>query len=90
MDIRVQDIITINNAKIVESIEDIKKAKRLFYELGHHPEVFDRLEGVFVIQWEKWNREGIFKEIVDIKDMIKNDEYLTNPEYLKHHNFVYI
>lgn len=92
--IKIQQEITINNTKPVESIKDIKNAKRLFYQLGHHPSTsyFNPTTGQFirVVRWNKWNRSQIFKEITDIEDMLRRDKNLNDPDYIKHHNFRYI
>lgn len=92
--INVTQVITIENTKPVLSIDDIKNAKRLFYELGHHPIKlsYNIQTGEYTskVVWSKWVGENIFKEITDIEDMLKHDKELTNPEYLKHHNFRYI
>lgn len=86
--------ITIHNTKPVESIEDIKKAKRLFYQLGEHPSSIhfnpQTKQLKSKIHWDKWNQSHIFKEITDIEDMLKHDNLLNNPDYIKHHNFRYI
>lgn len=94
MDITVRQHITITDTKPVESIEDIKNAKRLFYELGEHPStvVYHPTRGINIktIHWDKWENSGVFKEIKNIEHMLKHDNLLNNPDYIKRHNFRYI
>lgn len=63
------------NAEKINSLSDIKKHHRLFYELGHY-------EG------KKWIREGVFKEIYDVENFIKIDKRMSKKEFIEHHNFV--
>lgn len=53
---------------------DFLKAKKVFYEIGYY------VNG-------RWIKSGTFKEIGDIRKLIKLDMYLDDPEYLAHHNF---
>ncbi len=68
----------------LRDIKDISDGDRLFYELGHKKRVND------MSFKDNWVREGRFKEIENIKNIIEHDELLSNIEYLEHHNFMII
>lgn len=75
---------TIDNARKVTSISDIKDNVRLFYEMGYYPTKND------VIKHTNFTRTGVFKEILDVKSFIEGDERLSDVEYINHHNFVIV
>lgn len=61
----------------MRDIKQISDGDRLFYELGHK---FDN----------HWVRLGKFKEVENVKEFVENDKFLSNLEYLEHHNFMLI
>ncbi len=65
------------NAQPMKSTSDIAAGDRLFYELGHY-------------QGKRWVREGVFKEIREVENMIQMDTMINDPEYIAHHNFVIV
>ena len=68
----------------MRDIKQISDGDRLFYELGHKIIMMD-------MSYENnWIREGKFKEIEDVKDFIETDKFLSELEYLEHHNFMLI
>lgn len=77
------------NVEKVNSISDVKPDDRLFYELGYNKviERYTDRNGKLHVKKE-WIKEGIFQEIENVNDYIKNDEFLNNEEYINHHNFV--
>ncbi len=86
-----QNQIKIKGAKKVKSLKDITNKSRLFYELGHYKTLKKyKDKNGNIVEDKKWIREGIFKEIDNVKDFIKTDERLKEKEYIKHHNFVII
>lgn len=68
----------------MRDIKQISDGDRLFYELGFKIDVKN------MSYKNNWIREGRFKEIDNIKDMLENDKFLTELEYLEHHNFMLI
>jgi hypothetical protein len=67
----------------MRDISQISDGDRLFYELGHKKYMLGGYG-------DNWVREGRFKEIENIKEMLENDEYLSDINYLEHHNFMII
>ena len=68
----------------MRDIKQISDGDRLFYELG-------RKKSINNMSYENnWIREGRFQEVEDIKNMLENDKYMTDIEYLEHHNFMII
>jgi hypothetical protein len=68
----------------MRDINQVSDGDRLFYELGHKIRMMD------VSYENNWIREGKFKEIDNVRYFIENDKYLSESEYLEHHNFMII
>jgi hypothetical protein len=81
----------LDGAKKVTSLSDITENCRLFYELGHYKvlRLYTNRDGLLCEEL-KWVREGVFKEIENIKEFIEMDKKLSEKEYIEHHNFVII
>lgn len=83
MEIKVKlEPIKIESAKKINSLSDITDNSRLFYELGHY-------EGN-ICEDKEWIKEGIFKEIDNVKNFIKIDKRMSEKEFIEHHNFVVV
>lgn len=67
----------------MRDITTISAGDKLFYELGHK-------RNIELGYGDNWIREGKFKQIKNIKKLLKNDKLMTNLEYLEHHNFMLI
>jgi hypothetical protein len=68
----------------MRDIKQISDGDRLFYELGHKIRVMD-------MSYENnWISEGKFKEIENVDEFLEGDKFLSNLEYLEHHNFMLI
>jgi len=89
MEIIVEQRIKIENVKKVNSLSDITDNSRLFYELGHYI-VLRKYKDGNIVEDKEWIREGIFKEIYNVKDFLTIDKRLLEKEFIKHHNFVVI
>jgi len=68
----------------MRDIKKISEGDRLFYELGYKKNWENPHYG------DNWVGEGKFKEIENIKEFLEGDKFLTNLEYLEHHNFMII
>lgn len=72
------------NMSPMGDIKQISDGDKLFYELGHKIRIMD-------MSYENnWVREGRFKEIENVKDIIENDNRINDIDYLNHHNFMII
>lgn len=72
------------NMSPMRDIKQISDGDKLFYELGHKIRIMD-------MSYENnWVREGRFKEIENVKDIIENDNRINDIDYLNHHNFMII
>jgi hypothetical protein len=68
----------------MRDIKQISDGDRLFYELGHKIRMMD-------MSYENnWVREGKFKEIDNVGEFLEGDKFLSESEYLEHHNFMLI
>ena len=68
----------------MRDIKQISDGDRLFYELGHKIRMMD-------MSYENnWVREGRFKEIDNVDEFLEGDKFLSELEYLEHHNFMLI
>ena len=67
----------------MRDIKQISDGDRLFYELGHKIRMDMSSEN-------NWVREGKFKEIDNVDEFLEGDKFLSNLEYLEHHNFMLI
>jgi len=84
--------IKIDGAKKVNSLFDITNNSRLFYELGHWF-ILKRYRdnNGNIVEDKMWFREGIFKEINNVKEFLTtNKKFLAKKEFIEHHNFVVI
>jgi hypothetical protein len=93
MNIILQSRTSINNVKKLNSLNDIDIVKnRLFYELGHYIVLSSyRDKDGYIVENKKWIKEGIFKEVDNIKEFINFHVNMSKKElkeYIKHHNFV--
>ncbi len=69
------------DSREVECMSDFDVNKRVFYEIGKYVTLTkDRV-------WINWVRSNIFEEITDVAQMLRDDEYLNDPEYRHHHHF---
>jgi hypothetical protein len=68
----------------MRDIRQISDGDRLFYELGHKKRMMD------MSYVDNWVSEGRFKEIENVKEFIETDKFLSEIEYLEHHNFMLI
>lgn len=71
------------NMSPMRDIKQISDGDRLFYELGYKININKGIEN-------NWVREGRFKEIENVKDIIENDNRINDIDYLNHHNFMII
>ena len=72
------------NMILMRDINQISDGDKLFYEMGYKINVKN-------LSYENnWIREGKFKEIENVKEFIEGDKFLSNLEYLEHHNFMLI
>ena len=71
------------NMTPMRDIKQISEGDRLFYELGYKLNIDGGLG-------DNWIRQGQFKEIENVKDMIENDNRIDDIDYLNHHNFMLI
>lgn len=67
----------------MRDIKQISDGDRLFYELGHKIRMDMGYEN-------NWVREGRFKEIDNVDEFLEGDKFLSELEYLEHHNFMLI
>lgn len=67
----------------MRDIKQISDGDRLFYEIVFK---INPKEGY----GDNLRRTGRFKEILNIKDMLANDQYINIFEYQEHHNFMLI
>ena len=78
-------------AKKINSLNEITKNSRLFYELGNYIVLGKREDSKGNIYEDKrWLRSGIFKEINNVENFIKTDKRMSEKEFIEHHNFVII
>jgi hypothetical protein len=83
--------IKIEGVKKVNSLSDITNNSRLFYELGHYVVLRKyRDKDGSIVEDKKWIREGVFKEIDNVKYFLTTEKGLTEKEFIEHHNFVVI
>ena len=68
----------------MRDIKQISDGDRLFYELGYKKRIMD------ISYVDNWVKEGIFREIENVKEFIETDKLLTEIEHLEHHNFMLI
>ena len=68
----------------MRDIKQISDGDRLFYEMGR------KINTDKMSYDNNWIRGGQFIEVEDVKNMLENDKYMTNIEYLEHHNFMII
>lgn len=83
--------VKIKGARKINSLSDISDNSRLFYELGHYVvlrKYTDREGNIY--EDKKWIREGIFKEIDNVKNFLKTDKRMFEKEFIEHHNFVVV
>jgi hypothetical protein len=72
------------NMILMRDINQISDGDKLFYELGY------KINANNLSFENNWIREGKFKEIENVKEFIEGDKFLSNLEYLEHHNFMLI
>ena len=68
----------------MRDIKNVSDGDRLFYERGYKKSM-DKPNNS-----DNWIRTGQFIEVGDVKGMIRDDKFLSDLEYLEHHNFMLI
>lgn len=81
----------LKNAILVNLISDIQENDRLFYEEGYYHVIRKyRDRAGYICEDKLWVKKGLFQEIKNVGQFLKEDIYLNNKEYIAHHNFIVV
>lgn len=72
----------------MRDVAQIGEGDKVYFEMGYHDIPYIGLTKT--PSEYPWIATGQFQEINNIEDWLENDKFITDPEYLEHHNFMLI